>query len=69
MKMPSKNKTELYPLTESDDGIVHITNSGKFKVEIIPCEKLLPGEKFRITIRDDDSFEFETFDEVKEYLL
>lgn len=69
MKSPTKDKSELYPLTESEYGIVHVTDSGKFRVAVRPNEKLLPGEKFRITIKEDDSFEFDTFEEVKEYLL
>lgn len=70
MKLPTKDKSELYPLTESTNGIVHVTDSGKFRVAIRPNEEiLLPGEKFKITVRNDDYFEFETFEEVKNHLL
>jgi len=69
MKLPTKDKSELYPLTKSTTGIVHVTDSGKFRVAIHPNDVLLPGEKFKITVRDDDYFEFETFEQVKDHLL
>jgi|GEM_PF-4386390 len=69
MNLPTKDKSELYPLTESTCTIVHITDSGKFRVAVRPNEKPLLGEKLRITIKGDDYFEFDTFEEVKEHLL
>lgn len=69
MTLPTKDKSEVYPLTDTDYGVVHVTDTGKFRVVIWPKEELLPGEKFKITIKDDESFDFDTFEEVKEYLL
>jgi hypothetical protein len=67
--LPTEDKSELYTLTESTYGIVHVTDSGKFRVAVRPNEKSLLGEKFRITIKGDDYFEFDTFEEVKEHLI
>ena len=69
MNLPTKDKSELYHLTDTEHSVVHVTDSGKYRVLIWPNEELLPGEKYKITIKDDDSFEFDTFEEVKEYLL
>ena len=69
MRIPSKEKSELYTLTESTSGIVHITDSGKFRVAVRPNDHLLPGEKFKIAVHDDDYFEFDTFNDVMIYLL
>jgi hypothetical protein len=69
MRIPTKEKSEMYTLNDSEFGVVHVTDSGRFRVVIWPNEELLPGEKYRITIKDDDSFEFDTFEEVKEHLL
>jgi hypothetical protein len=69
MKIPTKEKSELYPLTKSTSGIVHITDSGKFKVAIRPNDYLLPGEKIKVMVHDDDYFEFDTFEDVIAHLL
>ena len=69
MKIPTKEKSELYALTEDTSGVVHVTDSGKFRVAIKTNDYLLPGEKFKVTVRDDDYFEFDTFDEVVTHLL
>ena len=53
MKLPTKDKSELYPLTETEHGVVHVTDSGKYRVVIWPNESLLRGEKFIITSKDD----------------
>lgn len=69
MRVPTREKSEVYYLTQSEHGVVHLTDSGRFKVAIWPNETLLPNEKFRVTVRDDNSFEFDSIEEVKEYLL
>lgn len=69
MKVPTKEKSEMYKITHSEFGVVHVTDNDRFKVSIRPSEELCPDEKFKITIRDDDYFEFDTFEEVKEHLL
>lgn len=69
MNLPTQDKSEIYYLTDSENSVVHVTDSGKFRVVIYPNEILLRGEKFKITIDNDGGFEFDTFEEVKEYLL
>jgi len=69
MKQPSQEKSEIYHLNDKQFAVVHLTESGKFKVVIKNKEIVLFGEKPIISVEDDTSFEFDSFEEVEEYLL
>ena len=69
MEIPTKDKSKMFRITDSDYCIVHVTENDKYRVAIRPYIDLAPNEKYSISINDDNSFEFETFEEVIGYIL
>ncbi len=68
MRMPTKEKPEIYTLTDSTEGTIFLTDSGKFKANTRLMVKLFPGEKFDIIVKRDESIDFDTIEEAREYL-
>lgn len=68
MRIPTKGDTEMYDVSENKYASVKSENSGKYWVTISSIERL---EKNQIitTVKDGNSLWFDTFEEVKQYLL
>lgn len=69
MKIPTKKKSELYRVSKTETAFVHVTDNGRYRVSIKKDKYVLEGEKPIIEVKDDMSFEFDTFEEVKKHLL
>jgi len=69
MKIPSKGKTEMYDISDTEYASVKLDDSNKFWVTISRIEKPVEKDEIMVSVKDSNSIWFDTIDEVREYLL
>lgn len=70
MKIPSKGKTEMYDISDTEYASVELEEStNKFWLTIWRIEKPVEKDENMVKLRDSNALWFDTFEEVQEYLV